>query len=82
MIKPKLFSHVELNNPQQGYEEQVEGHKETEGAAHVRNGLALCKRYIQVRGREGQRGGVGSVQGGDGREAAPVFPTAVYTRHS
>lgn len=74
-------THVQLNEPQKGDEEQVECHKETEGAADIRDGLALCRWYKQVWGREGHRRGVGRIQRGDGRQTAPEVPI-VFTRHS
>lgn len=74
-----MKTHIQLNNPQKGDEEQVEGHEETEGASDVRDGLALGGWYQQV--REGQRRREGGVQGADAREAAPELPV-VSTWHS
>lgn len=78
---PAPRTYIQLDDPQKGDEEQVKGHKQAEGAAHVRDGLALRRWYEQVRGREGQRGGVGGIQGGDGGQAVPQLPV-VSTRHS
>lgn len=50
-------SHIQLDDPQQRDEEQVEGNKKAKGASHVRDELALGGwRQQQVRGR--QRRGV------------------------
>lgn len=38
-------THIELDDPQEGDEEQVKGDKETEGAADVRDGLAFLQRW-------------------------------------
>lgn len=76
-----LNTHIQLNNPQEGDEEQIECHKETEGAADIRDGLALCRWGKHVWRREGQRGRVGSIQGSDGRKAAPEL-AILSTRHS
>lgn len=42
-------THIQLNNPQEGDEKQIERHKQAEGAADVGDGLALCRRHEQVR---------------------------------
>lgn len=76
-----METHVQLNNPQKGDEEQIERHKEEEGAPHVGDGSALRGWHQQVRGREWQRRRVGSIQGGDGREATPELPV-LSTWHS
>lgn len=81
IIKCLFNAHIQLNDPQEGDEEQVERHKETEGAPDIRDGLALFGRYKQVRGRDGQGRRVGSVQGGDGREAA-IELAVLSARHS
>lgn len=78
---PAPGTYVQLDNPQKRDEEQIKGHKEAEGATHVRDGLALCRGYEQVRGREGHRGGVGRIQGGDDGQAAPQLPVVSH-RHS
>lgn len=74
--RPAPGTYVQLDNPQKRDEEQVKGHKEAEGATHVRDGLALRRWYKQVRRREGQRGGVGGIQGGDDGQAAPQLAVA------
>lgn len=74
-------THIQLNNPQEGDEKQIEGHKQAEGAADVGDGLALCRRHEQVRRRDGQRRGVGGIQRRDARQAAPQLPI-VSTRHA
>lgn len=38
-------THIQLNDPEQGDEEQIEGNKETEGAADIRDSLALLRRW-------------------------------------
>lgn len=76
-----MNTHIQLNNPQKGDEEQIERHEETEGAADIRDGLALCRRDKHVRGREGHRRRVGSIQGSDGRQAAPEL-TILSAWHS
>ena len=45
-------THVQLNDPEQGDEEQVEGDEQTEGAADVGDGPALLRqwRWEEVRG--------------------------------
>lgn len=78
---PEPETYVQLDDPQERDEEQVKGHKETEGAAHVRDGLTRCRWYQQVGGRERHRGGVGGIQGGDKGEVAPELPV-VSARHS
>lgn len=77
----KAHTHVKLNNPEKGDEEKVEGHKETESAPHVRDLLALYRWCQQVRGWDGHQCRVGSIQGGDGGEAAPELPIG-STMHS
>lgn len=77
----ELNTYIQLNNPKEGDEEKIERHKETEGAADIRNGFALRRRHQQVRRREGERCRVGSIKGGDGREAASDVPI-LSTRHS
>ena len=78
---PNGFTHIQLYNPEERDEEEVEGNKETEGAADVGDGLALCRWNQQVWGRERQWCGVRGVQGGDGREAGPELPI-LSPRHS
>lgn len=77
----RTFTHIQLDNPEKRDEEEVECHKETEGAADIRDSLALCRWHQHVRRREGQRCGVGGVKGGDGREASPELPI-LSSRHS
>lgn len=76
-----MNTHIHLDNPQKGDEEQVERHEEAEGAADIGDGLALCGRDKHVRGREGHRSRVGSIQGSDGRQAAPEL-AILSARHS
>lgn len=78
---PPPGTYVQLDNPQKRDEEQVKGHKEAEGATHVRDGLALCGGHEQVGGGEGHRGGVGGIQSVDDGQAAPQLPVVSH-RHS
>lgn len=45
-------THIQLNDPEQGDEEQIEGNKETEGAADIRDSLALLRRRQEKVRRE------------------------------
>lgn len=73
-------THIQLDYPQEGDEEQVKGHKQAEGAADVRDDLALGRRHKQVRRRDGHGRGEGGVERGEGRRGASQLPI-VSTRH-
>ena len=74
-------THIELNDPQEGDEEEVEGNEETECPPHVRDDLSLPGGYQHVWRGQGHSCRVGGVQGGNGREASPQLPV-VYPWHS
>lgn len=73
-------THIQLDYPQEGDEEQVKGHKQAEGAADVRDDLALGRRHKQVRRRDGHGRGEGGVERGEGRRGASQL-SIVSTRH-
>lgn len=79
--RSQQHTHIQLDDPQEGDEEQVKGHKQAEGAADVGDDLALARRHEKVRRRDGHGRGVGGIEGGDGRRAATQVPIA-STRHS
>lgn len=77
-----IVTHIQLDDPEQGDEEQVEGHEEAEGAAHVGDGFLLSGGQVVGR-RVGERGlRVGGVQGGDGREAPHELAAFHSARHA